>query len=76
MKLTRITDNGQWCYHVALAPVAALPGQHNLEISSQWLGARNPDHLVRQLQITLPTKDLCDLYNAIGAYLEPRLCVA
>lgn len=76
MNLTRITDNGQWCYHVAMTPIAALEGQHSLEVSSQWLGSANPNALVRQLQITLPTVDVHKLHQALGSYLETQSCAA
>lgn len=69
MSITQITNNGNWQYKVSLQPVALLPGQHSLEVSSQWLDAKDPNGQVRQLQITLPLSDVQELHRDLGAYL-------
>lgn len=69
MKKLPIAVTGGWSYLASVTPVPAVPGQHSLEVSSQWAGAKAPDAQVRHLQITL---DRADLYN-LGAYIADYL---
>ncbi len=70
MSVLLLTSNGDWTYRLGVTPIKVMPGAHSLEVSSQWLGAKDRRAKVRQLQITLVRPDLQYLHDYLGAYLR------
>ncbi len=65
-----IAVSDDWLYFISAEPVASLPSAHSLEVSSQWLGAKDPEGKVRQLQILVLRADLQNLRDYLDAYLR------
>ena len=70
MSMLPVAKSGDWTYRLGVTPVAAVPGLHSLEVTSQWLGAKDRRSKVRQLQITLDRADVQNMHDYLGAYLR------
>ncbi len=70
MSQITITNNGASRVIVALQPVPAVQNLHNLKISSQWSGVKNPDALHAIASLNPDTDDLRALHAWLGTYLE------
>jgi hypothetical protein len=70
MTVITITDNRASRAIVALQPVPAVQDLHNLQISSQWSGAKNPEALNPMVSLCPDTDDLRALHAWLGTYLQ------
>ena len=65
-----ITNNRASRAIVALQPVPAARDLHNLQISSQWTGVKNPEALHSMVSLCPDTDDLRALHAWLGTYLQ------
>lgn len=65
-----ITNNRASRAIVSLEPVALVQDLHALQISSQWLGVKNPEQLHRLVSLHPSTEDLRALHAWLGTYLQ------
>lgn len=57
-------------YWVTVDQMDTPPDHHNLRITSQWYGAKNPDEQQLKVALFLHTMDLEALYQWLGRYLS------
>lgn len=66
--MTAFASNKAWEYRFNLTPIAALPGQHCLAITSQFFGAKKPDELVTQFKAVITDADVAALREHLNGY--------